>query len=159
MRTSRRRAWTRRLQWANVRAWPTVLAIRAAASVVAASPIAGLELLPAGHAELVMSGAMNAERLDDILSELREAYELILFDLPAPGDMGPALPIAQRLDAALLVLPSEAVSETQARCAAARMDADDIPLAGAVLTCCSDYPPRGSKRGLSTPSGAAPHTL
>ena len=94
--------------------------------------IEGLQLLPAGNVRLLKRAGLNPSDLQGLLHEMTEAYEFVVFDLPAADRLGPSLPIAQALDAALLVLRSEAVSGAEARRVASRLAVDGIPLSGAI---------------------------
>jgi Mrp family chromosome partitioning ATPase len=120
----------------------------ALSSVVRGSGVEGLEVLPAGKVRLLKRAGLSPSGLQGLLHEMTEAYEFVVFDLPAADRLGPALPIAQALDAALLVLRSEKVSETDARRAARRLAVDGIPLSGAVLSRQRQYVPHWLRRWL-----------
>lgn len=103
------------------------------ADVVRPSGTPHLDLAPAGRVERLSRAGLNSDVLCGLLREATETYEFLVFDLPAAENLGPSLPLAQALDAALLVLRSDSVSGAAARRAASRLAADGVPLSGAVL--------------------------
>ena len=99
---------------------------------ICASPVAGLDVLPFGAAAAGMH--IEAYRLGDVLSPVRERYSLAIFDYPAAEDLGPALPLVRAMDATVLVMRSSRVRKHAAEQTARNLSADGIALAGAVLT-------------------------
>jgi Mrp family chromosome partitioning ATPase len=117
-------------------------------SVARDARVEGLQLLPAGNVRLLKRAGLNPSGLEGLLHEMTEAYEFVVFDLPAADRLGPSLPIAQALDAALLVLRSEAVSRAEARRVASRLAVDRVPLSGAIVSKQRQYVPRWLRRWL-----------
>jgi Mrp family chromosome partitioning ATPase len=98
------------------------------------TPVAGLQLLPAGTTLRLQNLRVEPERVRQLASALRERFALVVADLPAAGQLGPAVLLANALDAALLVVRSERCRAHDAQQAVQRLTEDGVPLAGAVLT-------------------------
>ena len=102
-------------------------------SCMRATPVTGLDVVPFGAA--AGSGVrFEADRIEAMLSQVREQYALAVFDLPVAGELGPTLPLARILEATLLVLRSAQVRKQSAEQITRNLSADGISLTGAVLT-------------------------
>ncbi|MDW8215431.1 MAG: lipopolysaccharide biosynthesis protein, partial [Roseiflexaceae bacterium] len=80
----------------------------------------------------------NSPRLNESLSELHQHADLIIVAAPALLNSSESLILAQRTDAALLVMRAEATTRTAAAAARTILDQAHIWLAGVVLTGATD---------------------
>jgi capsular exopolysaccharide synthesis family protein len=101
---------------------------------IQATPIAGLQLLPAGTITRSDHLREAPERIEQLVSTLREQFTLVIVDLPAADHLGPAMFMAAALDAAILVVRSEETRREAAQQTLQRLTDDGVPLVGAVLT-------------------------
>jgi Mrp family chromosome partitioning ATPase len=105
--------------------------IRTAAQV---TRVAGLHVLPLGSAGLFSRVRLDPARRDGLVSELREAYSLVLVDLPGACQMSQSQWLAHALDGAVLVIRSERTGRGIAQECLRRMTQDGVHVLGAVLT-------------------------
>lgn len=79
-----------------------------AGSVTAAEAIVdaggGIAVLPAGSPGNRVFELLNTRQFDGLLAELRDRYDLVIFDTPPAVVAGEALVLANKLDASLLVV-------------------------------------------------------
>jgi Mrp family chromosome partitioning ATPase len=92
------------------------------------------------------SGAWESSVINAFLTEARADHRLIVFDLPAADDLGPASLLARKLDQVVAVIRSEATDADVARRALATLVQEGTPLAGVVLNRFVDYMPNWLKR-------------
>jgi Mrp family chromosome partitioning ATPase len=98
------------------------------------TPVAGLQLLPAGTSLRLQDLRTAPERIQELAATLRERFALVVADLSAARQLGVTMLFAAALDAALLVVRSERCRAHDAQQAVQRLTEDGVPLAGAVLT-------------------------
>lgn len=68
-----------------------------------------LSLLPAGDPCGAIQRAYDSAQLAPVIESLRQAFDLVVFDLPPAGQTGAALGLARLVDGVLLVVESERV--------------------------------------------------
>jgi Mrp family chromosome partitioning ATPase len=112
-----------------------ILAEQAAVDAcVQPTPIAGLQLLPAGTTGCLQNLCVAPERIQQLVATLRQRFALVVVDLPAADHLGGTLLLVAALDAALLVIRSEHARAQNALQAVHRLADDRVPLMGTVLT-------------------------
>jgi Mrp family chromosome partitioning ATPase len=107
-----------------------------------ATRVAGLQILPLGTSELMRRLRLEPAKIDGLAAELREAYSLVMVDLPGACEMGQSQWLAHALDGAVLVIRSERTGRGVAQECQRRLAQDGIPVVGAVLTDQHTYLPR-----------------
>jgi Mrp family chromosome partitioning ATPase len=98
------------------------------------TPIAGLQLLPAGTSLRLQSLRVAPEWTCELMALLRERFSLVIADLPSADQLGATVLLAAALDAALLVVRSKRARPHSAVHAVQRLTEDRVPLIGSVLT-------------------------
>jgi Mrp family chromosome partitioning ATPase len=104
--------------------------------------VAGLQILPLGTSGLMSRLRLEPAKIDGLVAELREAYSLVMVDLPGASQMGQSQWLAHALDGAVLVIRSERVGRGAAQKCQRRLAQDGIPVVGAILTDQRTYLPR-----------------
>ena len=112
------------------------------------SGVEGLSVMPLGDQGLIDRTRVDHESLSSLLAELRSDYATIIFDLPCVRQLRHSLLIAQQVDAALLVLRSEATRRKVAQATVNRLGADGVNVVGTVVTQQKSYIPRWFQRWL-----------
>ncbi|MEM8864842.1 MAG: CpsD/CapB family tyrosine-protein kinase [Planctomycetota bacterium] len=112
------------------------------------SGIEGLSIMPLGAKSLVDRTRVDQESLSALLAELRGEFATIVFDLPEVRELRHSLLIAQQMDAALVVLKSEATRRKAAQAMVGRLAEDGVNVVGTVLTQQKNYIPRWFQRWL-----------
>lgn len=100
--------------------------------------VANLMLLPGGKSAADPLILFDSPRLDESLSELHQHADLIIVAAPALLNSSESLILAQRINAALLVVRAEATTRTAAAAASALLEQAHIWLPGIVLTGATD---------------------
>lgn len=100
--------------------------------------VANLMLLPGGKTAANPFILFNSPRLDASISELYQHADLCIFVAPALLDAAETLILAQRADAALLVLRAETTTSAAAVAARTLLDQLHVRLPGIVLTGVAD---------------------
>lgn len=77
--------------------------------VIQATKAPNLSLLPAGDSVGTAQRAYDSARLAPVIESLRQAFDLIVFDLPPASQAGSAIALARLVDGVLLVVESERV--------------------------------------------------
>ncbi|MCA9206331.1 MAG: CpsD/CapB family tyrosine-protein kinase [Planctomycetales bacterium] len=90
-----------------------------------------LSILPAGGC--TPSEQVNCDRLDAVLDDLHENFDLLILDLPPVSELSLAVTVARRLDGVLLVISKERVTADTALRAKRRLLQNQVPLLGAVF--------------------------
>ncbi|QDU90002.1 Tyrosine-protein kinase YwqD [Pirellulimonas nuda] len=105
------------------------------------SSVDGLDVMPLGASHLLDRASVDPQRFQSLLTELRDQYRTVVFDLPEADEMRHALLFARSIDAAVFAVRSDAVRRRDAQVAVARLRADGVNLVGAVLTAKRRYAP------------------
>lgn len=85
--------------------------------------------LPAGTANV----AWQPRRVEEMLNQCREEYDVIVVDLPPAQHLQQSLPLAQQLDGVAMVVGWERSTHHQVAAAYQRLCADGVKVAGTVL--------------------------
>ena len=85
---------------------------------------------------------VRQELVEEMLSDFKTEYSLILVDLPPAESLRCALPLARKLDGTLLVARFEAVKQAQAQRALRRLQEDGVEVWGSVLNRHHEYVPK-----------------
>jgi len=85
---------------------------------------------------------VRQELIEEMLSDFKTEYSLILVDLPSAAEMRSALPLARHLDGSLLIARFEAVKQPQAQRALQRLHEDGVDVWGTILNRHREYVPR-----------------
>ncbi len=85
---------------------------------------------------------VRQELAEELLTDLKTEYCLILVDLPVAEELRSALPVARQLDGTLLVSRFEAVKQTQAQRALRRLQEDGVTVWGSILNRHREYVPQ-----------------
>lgn len=112
------------------------------ADVVCRVPEHNFDLLTAGKNHR----GIHPERLVGMLNEWREAYDLVVVDLPPAGKLQGLLPLAQQLDGTLLVVRGERSRSSEVADACHRLGEAGVHLVGSVLNRQRDFLPRWLRR-------------
>jgi len=106
-------------------------------------PVAeNLDVLSRGKLEEYQPMHVQRDLVEEMLSDFKTEYSLILVDLPAAQEMRSALPLARHLDGSLLVARFEAVKHPQAMRALQRLQEDGLAVWGTILNRHREYVPR-----------------
>ena len=81
-----------------------ILAGDATISETVSEMLPGVDLITAGTPSTRIVGRLNAEQFDSVVADLRSQYDFILFDTAPAIVAGDAMVLANRLDAAVLVV-------------------------------------------------------
>lgn len=112
------------------------------ADVVRRVPEHSLDLLTAGQNRR----GIHPERLAGMLNEWREAYDLVVVDLPPAAELQGILPLAQQLDGTLLVVRSESSRSSEVADACQRLGDAGVHLVGSILNRQRDCLPKWLRR-------------
>ncbi len=108
---------------------------------VHASSVDGLDVMPLGAVHLLDRASIDPQRFQSLMTELRDQYRTVVFDLPEADEMRHALLFARALDAAVFAIRSESVRRRDAQVAVSRLKGDGVKVVGAVLTRKKRYAP------------------
>ncbi len=103
------------------------------ASILQATPVAGLRLLPAGPASDHAPELLDSARMQEVLAQLTAFADLVVLDAPALTGVSDALALARRADLVLLVVRSGSLSSNQIRSVYQTLEAGGGHVVGAVL--------------------------
>lgn len=95
--------------------------------------INNLSLMPAGTVLSTTLTSLESPALDFLVAQLREAYDLILFDAPPVHDSSDAAVLGSKVDATCLVLMCGVSRLEAARAARTALEAVQVNVLGAVL--------------------------
>lgn len=101
--------------------------------VIQATKVCNLSLLPAGDLAETTQRAGDSTRLAPAVESLRQAFDLIVFDLPPAGPAGSAIALARLVDGVLLVVESERVRWEVAQRTKQLLLGAEVRLVGVVL--------------------------
>ena len=85
---------------------------------------------------------VQQELIEEMLSEFKADYRLILVDLPAAEELRSALPVARQLDGTLLIARFEAVKQPLAQRVLRRLQEDGVTVWGSILNRHREYVPQ-----------------
>lgn len=105
-----------------------------------------LFVLPWGRMTTDLAAARGAGGFAEVLTPLRERFDLVLVDLPPAGRSESTMPWTSLLDGVLLVVEAERVDEEVARQAQALLSAAQAHVLGAVLNKRREYLPHWMDR-------------
>ena len=94
---------------------------------------ANLDVLSAGSLALAPGSWTGAPQLNEMLHDIRERYDLVMFDTPAALETADACELACRADGVILVVNPEISDRTQTRRAAQTLRRSGAHLVGAVV--------------------------
>jgi len=97
------------------------------------SAVANLSVLAAGKVNGSALWQYESAGLARVVGELREDFDLVVFDMPAAGERDSAIRLAGLLDGVVLVVEAERASRDLTRRAAALLTQGNARLLGAVL--------------------------
>ncbi len=100
---------------------------------VRGSGVDDLDIIPAGSSTTNVGELLAADRAVDTLRELRDAYDLVVFDLPPAALVADVANFAANLDALLLVYRSGRVPGLLLRRTVNMLRQAQVPILGAVL--------------------------
>jgi tyrosine-protein kinase Etk/Wzc len=101
--------------------------------VVQGTPNPQLSVLTAGQIRGVAGDALNGARAGELLDELIEGFDLVVFDLPPALAVADVETFAHRLDALLLLYRAEGVPADAVRVAVTRLRQTGANLVGSIL--------------------------
>lgn len=96
--------------------------------------VAGLDVMPLGGRGQLENAVSLDEKMSSLLAELRAEYTTIVIDLPPANRIAAAVPVARQVDAAILVIRSEATHRREAEKAVRELTLDGLPITGSVVT-------------------------
>lgn len=108
-------------------------------SLVRATKIPGLFLLPSGPAPMSVPNLLHSHRLAALLRAFRTEFDCVLIDTPPMLHLTDARIVARMADGVLLVLRSGVTTREQAQSAVQRLADDGSPMLGTIL---NDWDPR-----------------
>jgi Mrp family chromosome partitioning ATPase len=120
----------------------------APADAIQSTKVVGLDLLTMGSRSVLERSAIEYDRLEPLLKELRHEYRLVVFDLPAAAQLHHGLLFASHLDATLLVVRAESVSRQTVESTMSRLLTDGVNLVGTVVTGQKRYTPKWLRRWI-----------
>ena len=101
-----------------------------------------LDILSCGKWHDDQPSLVQQELVEEMLSEFKSDYRLILVDLPIAEELRSSLPLARQLDGTLLVTRFEAVKQPQAQRALHRLQEDGVTVWGSILNRHREYVPK-----------------
>jgi len=107
-----------------------------------------LDLLCRGKWDEAQPSRIQQNLAAEMLSDFKTEYSLILIDLPAADELRSALPVARKLDGALLISRFEMVNKSQAQNASRRLQEDGVTVWGSVLNRHREYVPKWLRNWL-----------
>lgn len=107
-----------------------------------------LDILSRGKWGEAQPTHVRPELVEEMLSDLKSEYSLILVDLPAAEELRNALPLARQLDGTLLISRFEAVKQPQAQRALRRLQEDGVAVWGSILNRHREYVPKWLRNWL-----------
>jgi polysaccharide biosynthesis transport protein len=112
-------------------------------SVIEATPIPGLFLLPSGPALQLSTALLNSPKLNALLDYLRATYDLVMIDTPPMLQIPDARIFGRLSDAVILVVRAARTTRETAQSALQRLADDGVGATSAVL---NDWNPKHSGR-------------
>ena len=107
-----------------------------------------LDVLGPGKSDGDRPLQVQQKLVQEMLSDFKSQYDLILVDLPRAEELRCALPIARILDGSLLIARFEAVKQQHTQRALLRLEQDGVPVWGSILNRHRDYVPRWLRHWL-----------
>ncbi|MEM0966397.1 MAG: polysaccharide biosynthesis tyrosine autokinase [Verrucomicrobiota bacterium] len=102
-----------------------------------------LDLLPAGGSTKSPTEALTSDALDVLISHLKEAYDIIIFDTPPAGIFPDATLLADFADTSIYVARQKKVARAAARHGISLLDRGRAPVVGVVLNGITTNPTAG----------------
>ena len=112
-----------------------------------------LDLLPAGGSTKAPTEVLTSNDLDQLISHLKERYDVIIFDTPPVGVFPDATLLADYVDASVFVIRQKKVARAAARQAINQLNQSNAPVAGVVLNGINSNPTSGRSDYGSYASG------
>lgn len=111
------------------------------AEVAQATPIPQLFAIGCGHFDGQPSALFDAPGFSSALSQLREHFDFVIFDLPPVNVYGDSLIIGPRLDAAIIVIEADATRIPEVERARRTLERSGVRFVGSVLNRRRNYIP------------------
>tara|TARA_R100000027_G_scaffold67357_2_gene65755 strand:- start:9573 stop:11765 length:2193 start_codon:yes stop_codon:yes gene_type:complete len=102
-----------------------------------------LDLIPAGGSTKSPTEALSSNHLDILVSQLKEQYDLILFDTPPVGVFPDATILAEFTDTSIYVVRQKKVPRAAAKHGVTLLDKSRSPVMGVVLNGVTSNPAAG----------------
>jgi capsular exopolysaccharide synthesis family protein len=97
------------------------------------TPVDNLSFLPAGTLPPNPVELLDSVRFQQLLGELRQSFDMIIFDAPPALNMVDAIVMAKQTDGLVLVAKAFSTNKFAARQLAQQLDAANIPILGVLL--------------------------
>jgi len=101
--------------------------------VLVSSGVEGLQLLPAGAASANPADLLTSRRLEDLISQLKNQAEFVLFDAPPLLAVSDAALLAANVDGAMLVVSAGTTRREHVQRAKEMLEKIKVRVVGAVL--------------------------
>jgi capsular exopolysaccharide synthesis family protein len=121
--------------------WPQGTADSLDGTLVRATAVPGLYLLPNGAVERRNPQAANSQRIGELMESLRRQFGFVVLDTPPMIPFADARLLARWVDAVILVIRSGRTSAESAMLARQQLQADGTPVLGTILT---DWNPKSA---------------
>ncbi|MFT7624905.1 MAG: succinoglycan biosynthesis transport protein ExoP, partial [Myxococcota bacterium] len=106
---------------------------RTEASIIVKSQVPGLDVIVCGPIPPNPAELLNSLRLNQLITRLRESYDIIVFDSPPTNAVSDAVVMASRVDGVLFVANSQKSRREPVRAAYNSLAAVDAPMVGTIL--------------------------
>lgn len=107
-----------------------------------------LDVLSRGKWDDEQPSHVRNDLVEEMLSDFKTEYSLILVDLPPAENMRGALQLARQLDGSLLIARFEAAKQPQAQQALGRLHEDGVDVWGSILNRHREYVPQWLRNWL-----------
>lgn len=92
-------------------------------------------VMPCGKTPLKPVELLGSERMEKLLGQLRELYDMIILDLPSVGDVGDALAMSGFLDGLVLVIRRNHCNRIALQMTASQLEFVNTKMVGTVFNC------------------------
>lgn len=126
---------------------PTRILKRPGPPVISETEVRNLTVMTSGPVATNASNLLHSPRLEELLQEMRNEFDVVLIDTPPMLQLADARIIAQHADAVILVVRAGRTTRDTARAACQKFRQDGTPILGTIL---NDWMPGSNGSGYDT---------